>query len=264
MQYTAHIKTNNPEPPATIIVIDSAENLFPNRYRIAPHLKQPHLTYKLQETLKEHPNQTIYLTTTHPAELDFYTLHLTKTVITHPLQTMQDISQTQRHLPPATLNLWHIKPHQATIKTWNGQTQLIAIQRPSWLYQQKPTDQQLTTHLTTTTEYTPTLTEQTNLDRDFGEEAWAACQMLEALKTYDGITRAGLVQTFSTLPSKKAWQIQAKLETRGYVRTVTDDTTRGRQRTILRLNLTGLRAIKEYQTTHPTLDQPTQEKEEQK
>ena len=94
--------------------------------------------------------------------------------------------------------------------------------------------------------------------------------MLEALKTYDGITRAGLVQTFSTLPSKKAWQIEAKLETQGYVRVVTDEGTRGGKRTILRLNLTGLRAIKEYQTTHPTLDspikqsqkQPPQEKEE--
>lgn len=265
IQYTAHIKANKLEPSPTIIVIDSAENLFPNRYRIAPHLKQPHLTYKLQENLKEHPNQTIYLTTRYPAELDFYTLHLTKTVITHPLQTMQDISQTQRHLPPATPNLWHIKTHQATIKTWDGQTQLIAIQRPSWLYQQKPTDQQLTTHLTTDPTFTtiPTISEQTSLDRDFGQEAWAACQMLEALKTYDGITRAGLVQTFSTLPSKKAWQIEAKLETQGYVRAVTDEGTRGGQRTVLRLNLTGLRAIKEYQTIHPTLDNPSEQSQTQ-
>lgn len=265
MQFAAHLKASKPNPEPTIIAVDAAENLFPNRYRIPQALQQPHFLYKLQEALREQPNQAIHLITQHPAELDFYALHLTKTVITHPLRTMQDISQTQRHLPPATPNLWHLKTHQAILKTWTGESQLTAIQRPSWLHQDKPTDQQLREYPTTeTTTPTTIVEEQTVLDRDFQEEAWAACQMLEALKTYDGVSRAGLVQTFSTLPSKNAWQIEAKLEAQGYIRPITDEET-STQRTTLRLNLTGLRAIKEYRAKHPALDnQPSQAQTQQK
>jgi len=257
MQFTAHLKTLKTPRKPTIITVDSAEHLFPSRYKAPQSLRQPCLLYKLQETLTEHPNQTIYLTTRHPAELDFCTLHLTKTVIVHQLQTPQDISQTQRNLPPTTPNLWHLKTSQAILKTWTGQTQTLTIQRPSWLYQQKPTNQQIREQLTAEEPTVPhpdsTLREQTSLERDFHEKAWAACQMLEALKAYDGVTRAGLVQTFSTLPNKQAWQIEAKLERQGYIRPVTDQGPRGTQRTILRLNLNGLRAIKEHRGKHPDL-----------
>jgi len=249
----ANLVTTKNRAEHTVILVDAIEHLFPDRNVLPLFSRELHLQYRLEELRKLGVN--LHLSTAFPLEVDPFIVKWTRTKIFHEAfgrdPSFFSLNEVQRTFTA------RMQPPEALLSKWNGDMVPIVVDRPQWIFKAQPTDEEVEACLLRSgypireiQEEMEAKVSKDDLELDFGEDASSAYTLLKDLRDYENVTKLALVLTLANLPAEKARPLASLLERLGYMK---EEKHHGGM-PVLRLTMRGLKAVKQWEAKHPSLD----------
>ena len=266
----ANLVTTKKRAEHTIILIDAIEHLFPDRNVLPLYARELHFQYRLEELNKQGVN--LHLSTAFPLEVDPFIVKWTQTKIFH--ETFKRDPRFFSLTDVQNSFAARMQPPDALLCKWSGEMVPLVVDRPQWIFKVQPTDEEVEACLLRSgypireiQEEMEAKVSKNDLELDFGKDASSAYTLLKDLRDYENVTKLALVLTLANLPVEKARPLASLLERLGYMK---EEKHHGGM-SVLRLTMRGLKAVKQWEAKHPSLEnlpQPErvdkEEKEESK
>jgi len=249
----AKLVTTKNRAEHTVILVDAIEHLFPDRNVLPLYSRELHLQYRLEELRKLGVN--LHLSTAFPLEVDPVIVKWTRTKIFHEAFGRDpgffSLNEVQRTF--AT----RMQPPEALLSKWSGEMVPIVVDRPQWIFKAQPTDEEaeacllrLGYPIREIQEEMEAKVSKDDLELDFGKDASSAYTLLKDLRDYENVTKLALVLTLANLPAEEARPLASLLERLGYMK----EEKRHGGMPVLRLTMRGLKAVKQWEEKHPSLE----------
>jgi len=243
-------------PERSILLIDSAELLLPNRLDLPTDQRQASLLRYLEELRRR--GVGIHISAIHPSELDSEAFGLVRVRVWHRMNGGSDVLAAGRELTtsaPIRTLIRGLESNQALVDLPSSGDPLLAVlDRPSWLFQEAPTREQLEDAMKRGGFPIQQLRQEREaqitknmLERQFAEDAQIAYEALKALSGMEGVTTASLTQSMlGTHPQDRVLNVIRVLREYGFIGS--KHVTKPHEMWVLKLTDKGARAISEWES----------------
>jgi len=243
-------------PERSILLLDSAESLLPNRLDLPPDQRQASLLRYLEELRQR--GMGIHISAAHPSGLDTEAFALIGTRVWHRMKGGSDILAAGRELTtsaPIRTLIRGLESNQALIDLPSGGDPVLAVlDRPSWLFLEAPTRERLEDAmrrggfpLEQLRQEREAQVTRNMLERQFEEDAQIAYEALKALSGMEGVTTASLTQSMlGTHPQDRVLNVVRVLREYGFIGS--KRVTKPHEMWVLKLTDKGARAISEWES----------------
>jgi hypothetical protein len=243
-------------PDRSIVLLDSAEALLPNRLSLTPEQRQPSFILYLEELRRR--GVGIHISANKPSELDTAAFSLTGLRICHRVSGGSDIATIGRELKTSShihSLLRGLESNQALVSLPTGGDVFAAVlDHPSWLFLEPPTREQLEGAMERGGFPVERLRQEREaqvtknlLERQFGEDAQIAYEALKALSGMEGVTITSLTQSMlGAHPQDRVLNVVRVLREYGFIGS--KRVTKPHEMWLLKLTDKGARAMAEWES----------------
>jgi len=242
-------------PERSIMLLDSAETLLPNRLDLPPDQRQASLLLYLEELRRR--GVGIHISAAHPSELGAEAFALIGTRVWHRMNGGSDILAAGRELrtsAPIHALIRGLESNQALIDLPSeGNPVLAVLDRPSWLFLDPPMRERLEDAMRRggfpieqLRQEKETQVTRNMLERQFAEDAQIAYEALKALSGMEGVTTASLTQSMlGAHPQDRVLNVVRVLREYGFIGS--KRVTKPHEMWLLKLTDKGARAVAEWE-----------------
>jgi len=243
-------------PSRSTILLDSAEALLPYRLSLPADQRQSSLLPYLKE-LKQR-GVGIHISAISPSELDAEAFALIGVRVWHRMNGGSDVLAAGRELTTSTpirSLIRGLESNQALVDLPSrGDPLLAVLDRPSWLFLEPPTREQLEDAMKRGGFPIQQLRQEREaqvtrnmLERQFSEDAQIAYEALKALGGMEGVTTASLTQSMlGTHPQDRVLNVVRTLREYGFIGS--RRVTKPHEMWLLKLTDKGARAAAEWES----------------
>jgi len=243
-------------PRRSTVLLDSAEALLPHRLSLPADQRQPSLLPYLKE-LKQR-GVGIHISATSPSELDAEAFALIGARVWHRMSSGSDVLAAGRELTTSTpirAIIRGLESNQALVDLPSrGDPLLAVLDRPSWLFLEPPTREQLEDAMKRGGFPIQQLRQEREaqvtrnmLERQFSEDAQIAYEALKALSGMEGVTTSSLTQSMlGTHPQDRVLNVVRTLREYGFIGS--RRVTKPHEMWLLKLTDKGSRAAAEWES----------------